>query len=232
MRWAFDRLGLDRRSSVLDLAAGTGKLTEVVQPLAGRVCAVEPLPAMRAALTARVGGVQAVPGVAEAIPVADRSQDAVTVGEAFHWFATDAAVREIHRVLRPSGGVALFWNTAERDRWPFPWRDDFDALAQRVPVHGTKSVYRSGEWRAPFERTGLFGPIVDAGFPLVHRVTRDGLLAQVESWSWIAALPVEQRTALLGEFGALLDRHRVTEVALPYTTNVHVAQICAADAGR
>jgi SAM-dependent methyltransferase len=92
---------------VLDLAAGTGKLTRPLLDAGLKVIAVEPVAQMRAALPA---GAEALEGTAEAIPVADGSVDAVTVGQAFHWFDGEAALSEIARVLRPGGLLALLWN--------------------------------------------------------------------------------------------------------------------------
>src|SRR5688500_15301327 len=97
---ALDAIGLAPETVVLDLAAGTGKLTRQLVGRFARVIAVEPLDGMRAVLERVVPQAEAVSGSADAIPVEADSIDAVFVGEAFHWFATDAAVREIARVLR------------------------------------------------------------------------------------------------------------------------------------
>ena len=119
-----DALGLDGTSTVLDLGAGTGKLARGFRPFVGHVIAVEPDDAMRA----KVDG-DARAGTAEAIPVEDASVDAVVVGDAFHWFDTAAAISEIRRVLRPGGGLALFFNSwaipesgEARDLLDAPWR--------------------------------------------------------------------------------------------------------------
>ena len=98
---------------MLDLAAGTGKLTRLLVPSGANVIAVEPVREMRAELERRVPAVAALAGTAEQIPLADGYVDAVTVGQAFHWFDADEALREIHRVLQPGGGVALVWNARD-----------------------------------------------------------------------------------------------------------------------
>lgn len=110
--------------TVLDLAAGTGKLTERLLELDLEVHAVEPLAEMRAAIPPAA---QAMDGTAEAIPLPDASVDAVTVGQAFHWFDAPRALAEMRRVLRPGGTIGLFWNLLDDS---VPWVADFaDAIA-------------------------------------------------------------------------------------------------------
>src|SRR5205085_4756807 len=104
VRWVLDWAPGPR---VVDLAAGTGKLTEVLRAEGADVVAVEPLDRMREELRAAVPGVAALAGAAEAIPLPDASADAVTVAQAFHWFRTDEALTEIGRVLVPAGVVGL-----------------------------------------------------------------------------------------------------------------------------
>ncbi len=104
---------------MLDLAAGTGKLTRQLVALGANVIAVEPDAGMRATFARVVPGVEMLAGSAEAIPLADASVDAVFVGQAFHWFRAEAALAEMHRVLRPGGGFGLLWNT---------WHDDDPVL--------------------------------------------------------------------------------------------------------
>src|SRR4051812_34397551 len=103
---AFGGLGLGSDSTVLDLGAGTGKLTRELVALAGDVVAVEPSADMRAQLASTLPAAEPLAGTAEAIPVDEASVDAVFVAEAFHWFATREAVAEIARVVRRSGGLA------------------------------------------------------------------------------------------------------------------------------
>ena len=101
---------------MLDLAAGTGKLTAVLVAEGHRVTAVEPNEQMLSELVRRVHDVRALPGHAEHIPVPDQTVDAVLVGTAFHWFDQEKALPEIARVLRPGGVVAALWNDAGHRR--------------------------------------------------------------------------------------------------------------------
>jgi SAM-dependent methyltransferase len=126
-------MGLDDGSVVLDLAAGTGKLSQALAPRAGRLIAVEPLPEMRRLLAARAPEATLLDGTAEQIPMDDGSVDAVFVGEAFHWFDGARALPEMHRVLRPAGGVALLWhNVSWHDT--AAWADEFEVRLHEVPA--------------------------------------------------------------------------------------------------
>ena len=120
--WIVERLRLEPGRNVLDLAAGTGKLTRALVPSGAQVIAVEPIDEMREQLFAALPDVDAFDGTAESIPLPDASVDAVTCAQAFHWFRAAEAVQEIHRVLRPGGSIALIWNI----------RDLSDRLQARV----------------------------------------------------------------------------------------------------
>ena len=191
---ALDVLGLARSAAVLDLAAGTGKLTRVLVRRFDRVIAVEPLAEMRELLERLVPKAEAVAGSATAIPVADGSLDAVFVAEAFHWFATTGAVTEIARVLRPGGVLALLWNRSEDDFDPPPpeafWKLFHEHTVEKPPEQSS----RSGLWRTVFP--GPFEPLREAAFPNELVVDRDGMVAHICSWSIVAALPEAERHRL------------------------------------
>jgi SAM-dependent methyltransferase len=208
-------LGLGPESVVLDLAAGTGKLTRELVRHAGRVIAVEPSRGMLEALRARLPYVDAREGTAEAIPVDDGAVDAVFVGEAFHWFRTPAACAEIARVLVPGGGLALLWNRAE---WSGqPWHAGFVALSRRY--RQAAGDFPAERWREALEATALFEPLNSTEAGHVHGTDPDGFVALVASWSWIANLPEDERTAFLARVRDLVaDR---PELALPYRTEIH-----------
>ena len=146
-----ERLDLRPGRTVLDLAAGTGKLTRLLVPSGANVIGSEPIPEMRAELERRVPQAVALGGTAERIPLVDQYVDAVTVAQAFHWFQAEEAVREIRRVLRPGGGLALIWNT----------RDDRNQLNRAIseilePISRDTPRRRQRDARTILDESGLF----------------------------------------------------------------------------
>lgn len=217
---ALEVLGLPADAVVLDLAAGTGKLTRQLVRRFGRVIAVEPLAGMRAVLERVVPEAEALEGTATAIPVADDSVDAVFVAEAFHWFATDDVLREVARVLRPRGVFAILFNRNDGTREPpLPQaaRDALDELALQKPPEVTVG---SGLWRAPLP--GPFEPMREESFPNPVERDRDGMLAQIASWSMVAGLPEERRAALLARLEAAIPEGRYVD---PLRTELYWARL-------
>jgi SAM-dependent methyltransferase len=179
---------------VVDLGAGTGKLTRILVGLGHRVVAIEPLAEMRAELVAAVPGVTALAGAAEALPLPEASADVVTCGQAFHWFDHARSLPEIARVLRSGGRLALVWNS----------RDDSDPWVARLSqIIGNETVQEAD--LAPVVESELFGPIERARFPFAHTLDRDGLLDLVLSRSYCAKLPPEDREPILEAVGRLYD---------------------------
>jgi SAM-dependent methyltransferase len=212
--WALARFALDRHATVLDLAAGTGKLAAVLAPRVGRLIAVEPLDEMRAVLIDRVPTAEVMDGTAEEIPLPDGAVDAMFVGSAFHWFDGPAALREIHRVLRPGGGLAVLY---PRARWHHhPWMDEVSARLEPAshPASRPANQPASGVWRVVFEDTELFEPLAEARFPTTPEMTVEQFQLFVSSWSRVAALPDAERASLLADIGAILRRNGVERVAL------------------
>lgn len=168
--WALANAPGDR---VLDLGAGTGKLTARLRHT--RVTAVEPDPEMLARLRADLPQVPALRGSAEEIPLPDASVDAVLVGQAVHWFDPVRAWPEIARVLRPGGVFAGLWNC---DDAGVDWvRGLHAALA-----HG-KPLPRGGD-AAELEPRGPFGPVERETFPYTRPTTTEGLVATLRTHSW------------------------------------------------
>jgi ubiquinone/menaquinone biosynthesis C-methylase UbiE len=190
-------LELRPEATVLDLGAGTGKLTRALVPRFARVLAVEPDDAMREVLEEVVPEADALAGSAEAIPLADETVDAVFSAEAFHWFASDDTVGEIARVLRRGGGFAILWNVGFSDTDP-PMGDAVDAALDEAFARGGAPglpKVLSGEWRKPLEASP-FGPLHEAEVEREVVRTREQWLANILSVSSIAAQPDEERLAL------------------------------------
>ena len=127
-------LGLGDGSVVVDLAAGTGKLSRSLVGRVGEVIAIEPLAEMRAQLERQVPEAKAFDGTAEHIPLGNSSADAVLVAQAFHWFDGRRALDEIARVVRPGGGLGLLWNTTPWENRETPWFALLDDLLERRRV--------------------------------------------------------------------------------------------------
>jgi ubiquinone/menaquinone biosynthesis C-methylase UbiE len=190
-------LELGPDATVLDLGAGTGKLTRDLVPRFGRVTAVEPDDAMRGVLEEVVPAAEALAGRAEAIPLADDSVDAVFTAEAFHWYASDETVAEIVRVLRPSGGLAIFFNVDFGDPEP-AMADEVDRVLEVAFAKGGSpgiGKVLSGYWREPIAKAG-FEPLQEAESERWVTRTRDQWLANMLSVSSIAALPAAERLEL------------------------------------
>ena len=199
----------DEPCDVVDLGAGTGKLTRALMGLGHRVVAVEPLDEMRAQLEAALPGARALAGSAEAIPLPDASADVVTSAQAFHWFDHDAALPEIARVLRPGGRLALVWNSRDdRDPW----------MARLSAIIGNETVH---DWEVipVIEEGGHFGGVEKAQFAHDQVLDRDGLLDLVLSRSYLAKLTPVEREPVLDAVRRLYDETAGPNgVRLPYVT--------------
>lgn len=206
VRWLVGR----ERCDVVDLGAGTGKLTRSLVALGHRVVAVEPLPEMIAHLRVAVPGATAVEGGAEAIPLGAGSADVVTVAQAFHWFDHGPALREIARVLRPGGFIALVWNTRD-DREPW--------VAQLSEAAVGGEAIGGGYPGTSLEESELFGTVEHESFQHVQRVDRETLVDLVLSRSYCAVLSPQERAPVLDRVERLFDEHAVEGVLeLPYVT--------------
>jgi SAM-dependent methyltransferase len=206
--WLAQELDLGPGRTVVDLAAGSGKLTRPLAALGCEVIAIEPVAEMRAAIgpTAR-----ALDGTAEAMPLPDDSADAVTVGQAFHWFDGPKALVEIERVLRPGGALALVWN-----RRPVESSALHAAISEIIaPYRGDAPSHGSGAWRDAFAGREL----TERHFQFNQRLDADGLADRVGSTSFVAALDAAEREPLLERVRALaLDG----PVDVPYECEVHL----------
>lgn len=181
LRWAAERLGLESGTRVLDLGAGTGKLTRGLVAVGFEVAAVEPGGPMLAELRKAVPEAEGLDGSAESIPLPDASVAAVFAGQAYHWFDRDRALPELHRVIRTGGGLALLWN----------WWDERDPLQAELGAligYAGHDPYRDDElpgapWFREVGRT-----VIDS----VDESSPDALVAMLSTTSgFLTAAPAE-----------------------------------------
>lgn len=215
--WLRDRLGLGPGRDVIDLGAGTGIFTRHLLSTGANVIAVEPVASMRMQLAQRLPGVLVLDGRAEAMPLADASVDALVCAQAFHWFATPAALAEIARVLRPGGTLGLIWNLRDERT---PWVAALTRLLERH--EGETPRERSGAWRRLFP-AGAFGPLVEQHFANTHEGPAERVIVDRSlSVSFIAALPEDERAAFAKDVRALIAETPglagCEPVAMPYVT--------------
>jgi ubiquinone/menaquinone biosynthesis C-methylase UbiE len=200
---------------VLDLAAGTGKLTAALLAAGHRVTAIEPLVEMRAILASELSAAQVLSGTAEALPLADASVDAVTVGAAFHWFEERAARTQIARVLRPPGVLGLLGNVFDTSS---PW------VVRVREILGPPAIQRPGHWPAVESLLEDYEEVEDREFPHEQRVDRASLRDLASSRSSLAVMSRAEREQVLVSLDRLWKQEPELigrkDVLLPWRTRV------------
>ncbi len=206
---------------VLDLGAGTGKLTALLARLGADVTAVEPDQAMLAELRRLLPAVRALAGSAEKIPLPDASVDAVLCGQALHWFNLERAVPEIARVLVPGGTLGGLWNSDD-DR--VDWVAGLQEAAEGAASPSlSRRRSEAASWGAGQFGDGLFAPTERAEFPNSQRLTADALVALIGTHSPMLVMEPGDRDRLLGRIrGYLASRPETADGAfeLPMVTSV------------
>jgi SAM-dependent methyltransferase len=197
---------------VLDLGAGTGKLTRALVARGLEVVAVDPAPKMLEQLSAALPQATVYEGTAEDIPLADASVDAVFAAQAWHWVDQAVALPQVARVLRPGGTLGLVWNVRDET---IPW------VARLTTVmHGSEAESFVEEGRVD---RGPFGEIETAVFPWTREFDRDGLLDLVRSRSYFITASPEEQERILAGVGGLLDSDPDvgghSSWAMPYVTH-------------
>jgi SAM-dependent methyltransferase len=206
----------DEPRDVVDLGAGTGKLTRTLVALGHRVTAIEPLPEMLELIPGVAPGASAILGNAEVIPLPDSHADVVTAAQAFHWFEHAVSLPEIARVLRPGGRLALVWNNRDDHE---PW------VAKLSTTIGSETVER-GDAEEPVNASGLFEPVEKTTFVWAQHLDRATLRDLVLSRSCCAARLPAERERVLSEVNALFDEHATHgELELPYVTECYRAAL-------
>jgi SAM-dependent methyltransferase len=217
----FATTGSARGTRVLDVAAGTGKLTRQLSARGANCVALEPSAAMRQVFERVLPGVALIAGTAEYIPAASGSMESVVVAQAFHWFDAARALPEIARVLRPGGSLSLIWN--ERDE-----SDPTMAELVRVSKWDRNQPYPMGKDFGEFvDRSRLFGPVERTQFSFVQPVDRRQFVEQVATRSYVRVMDELDQQALLvqvAELAAALDE----PIAMPYITDLFCARALGA----
>jgi SAM-dependent methyltransferase len=211
IRWALAPVRNRSPLRVLDLAAGTGKLTQGLLRAGAEVVAVEPDEAMLAELHRLLPQVSALAGAAESIPLKDGEVDAILVGQAMHWFDLDRAMPEIARVLAPGGVLAGLWNTDDVGR--APWIEEF----QQVARSGISQTDSHGD----LEPTPDFPAFEQRTFQHFQRRTAESLVATLATHSHVLVKPAEEREELMERVLAYLRTNPATangEFDLPLAT--------------
>lgn len=187
---------------VLDLAAGTGIMTGQLRRAGREVVAVEPLGEMIAQLRLSLPDVPCARGSAESIPLRGRTLAGVTVAQAFHWFDTDAALREIGRVLVPDGVLALVWNVRDET---VAWVRHLTDLVHERSGGRPYGDHREHDWEEVVDRSELFDDLGEHNFDNPVPSTRASVVERVRSTSFVAVMAPEHRESLVVEVIRLLD---------------------------
>jgi SAM-dependent methyltransferase len=214
--WFVDNLRIGPGRRVVDLAAGTGKLTRLLAPAGADLFAIEPVAGMRATFRTVQPEIPIAAATAEALPLRDGALDAMVVAQAWHWFDHERASAEAARVIRAGGRLGLVWNARDRS---VDWVDALWTIMDRVEK---RAPWRDHEnWRdSALSAMPGFGPITTAEFFHAQTVTPDAVVQRMASVSHVAVLPDPERAEVLAEVRDLLATHPATRgratVDIPY----------------
>jgi ubiquinone/menaquinone biosynthesis C-methylase UbiE len=213
----------DKPDIIVDLGAGTGKITRLLGPIGAReIIAIEPVSAMRENLKNIPIITKIVDGTAEHIPLEDHSVDMIICAQAFHWFANHRALAEFNRVLKSNGLLVLVWNI--NDYGGKEWAKDLQEYVDSFqPTDASR--YRNMSWKTAFDDQNYFSSLQQKQFPNQRRVTRDLALNRILSTSFVAALPSEEQTKLMDEVRKRLEAveeiRDLQEFDVDYVTDVY-----------
>jgi len=213
-------LELPAGARVLDLGAGTGKLTRALLSGGLDVVAVEPQESLRALLTRAVGAERVLAGLAEEIPLDDRSVAAVTVADAFHWFDPPRALQEIRRVLRPGGGLAVLISAVD---WSgASWAHEVGTVIMELrPEH---PQFDGPSWETSVKAAAGWAPPREIGMSFSQQSDPERIVNHIASMSWMAGLPEDGRRDTLARIDAII-RAGETPAQLPVHLRIGLATL-------
>lgn len=226
-----ERLGLTPNADVVDLGAGTGKVARTAAARGWRVTAVEPgepmLDVLRRRASAEGHAIRAVAASAEETGLAAAAYDAALAGEAYHWFDAAAALREMARIVRATGGVSFFWNVVDESRFPLLTAEH--ELVARYGIDGS-SVRRPGpqpETRAALQESGAFEEPEFVQVPHTVAMTGAEYVGLAFTKSHLRTASAEIQDEYRAAFGEVLERHGIAAedgIEVPYVVDCWIAK--------
>ncbi|EZP30353.1 class I SAM-dependent methyltransferase [Pseudomonas sp. RIT288] len=221
--WLRDVLGTLPGSTVIDLGAGTGKFTRLLKSMEIDVVAVEPVEAMRTEFAKSLPDIRILDGTAECIPFGSETAQALVCAQAFHWFANERALAEIHRVLKPNGRLGLIWNVRDESV------DWVAAITDIItPYEGDTPRFHTGFWRLPFTGHHFSTPELTC-FRYTHSGSaKEVIIDRILSVSFIAALPPAEKAKVTEQLQYLIETHPFLRgretIEFPYQTQAYLCR--------
>lgn len=221
INYIVQELGLGPQTIVADLAAGTGKMTRMLQASGSQIVAIEPVEGMRKKFASQLPKIEVLNGTAERMPLASQSLDAIVVAQAFHWFNGNLALQEIHRVLKPNAKMALVWNVRDENiEWVAKLNEIIDPYEKGAPR------YRHGAWKKAFSTTTLYSDLKYSQFTNIQTGDIEMIVDRISSISFIASLSELELKSVQDQVRKLVEGHLQTAgtdiVEMPYRTDVFV----------
>nr|WP_315168501.1 class I SAM-dependent methyltransferase [uncultured Deefgea sp.] len=218
--WLQNSMHLQAGKTCIDLGAGTGKFTKLLIKTGANVLAIEPVEAMRTQLRAHLPDIQTIEGTAQSIPLNNHVADTVICAQAFHWFANEEALIEIHRVLAPSGRLGLIWNVRDESV-------DWVAAITKIitPYEAGTPRFHTGQWKLPFNGH-LFSNLEERSFSYHHIGTpQEVIVDRFLSVSFIASLPEPEKKKVETQLRTLISSHHELQgkeqISFPYQTHAY-----------